>query len=74
MLGFKLSVVKGAYGKKVNWAGLTIEVNENYVKATIDDAKRVKAKAKITELIGQNLIDRTELSWWVSAIVLNTFW
>ena len=45
VLGFKLSVLKGAFGMKVAWVGLEFEITDGQVRATIG-AKTSRTSAR----------------------------
>ena len=63
VLGFRLSIKKGAFGQLVNWVGLEFRATGDHVQATISQDKVEKAANTAEKLIDQHLIYRTGLIW-----------
>ena len=61
VLGFKLSVLKGAFGIKVAWVGLEFEITDNEVRATIGAKKLKDAAVKAKQYMAQKVISRCVL-------------
>ena len=61
LLGFNLSLPKGAFGQQVAWVGLHIRVDEHRIEATVDDMKREKLRITTEKFLNQKLIIRADL-------------
>ena len=61
ILGFKLSIRKGAFGQRVAWVGLEFVATSTYIQATINPDKIEKAALTTAEFLDKTLIKRGRL-------------
>ena len=74
VLGFKLSIKKGAFGQKVAWIGLEFQATDSEVKATIGTKKIEDANVTVKKFMTQTVIASTSLNGGVGYVQKDIVW